>query len=99
MSEITGHEHQLLKIFSSDFEYHIPAYQRPYAWTVEETDTLFDDLYSFYASEQEDENYFLGSIVLIKASGLSQMRRAYGAPHTSTLPTPLMRRMAGRRLL
>lgn len=66
MSEITGHEYQLLKIFSSDFEYHIPAYQRPYAWTVEETDTLFDDLYSFYASEQEDENYFLGSIVLIK---------------------------------
>lgn len=66
MSEITGHEYQLLKIFSSDFEYHIPAYQRPYAWTVEETDTLFDDLYSFYASEKEDENYFLGSIVLIK---------------------------------
>ncbi len=66
MSEITGHEYQLLKIFSSDFEYHIPAYQRPYAWTVEETGTLFDDLYSFYTSEQEDENYFLGSIVLIK---------------------------------
>lgn len=66
MSEITGHEYQLLKIFSSDFEYHIPAYQRPYAWTVEEAGTLFDDLYSFYTSEQEDENYFLGSIVLIK---------------------------------
>lgn len=48
MSEITGHEYPLLKIFSSDFEYHIPAYQRPYAWTVEETSTLFDDLYSFY---------------------------------------------------
>ena len=66
MSEITGHEYQLLKIFSSDFEYHIPAYQRPYAWTEEETGTLFDDLYSFYLSEQDDENYFLGSIVLIK---------------------------------
>ncbi|SFG07289.1 protein of unknown function [Lachnospiraceae bacterium C7] len=66
MSEIAGHEYQLLKIFSSDFEYHIPAYQRPYAWTEEETGTLFDDLYSFYVSEQEDENYFLGSIVLIK---------------------------------
>lgn len=37
MSEINGHEYQLLKIFSSDFEYHIPAYQRPYAWTTEET--------------------------------------------------------------
>ena len=66
MSEITGHEYQLLKIFSSDFEYHIPAYQRPYAWTPEETGTLFDDLYSFYTSEKDDENYFLGSIVLIK---------------------------------
>lgn len=66
MSEINGHEYQLLKIFSSDFEYHIPAYQRPYAWTEEETDTLFDDLYGFYTSEQDDENYFLGSIVLIK---------------------------------
>ena len=30
---------------------------------MEETDTLFDDLYGFYMSEQEDENYFLGSIV------------------------------------
>ena len=66
MSEINGHEYQLLKIFSSDFEYHIPAYQRPYAWTVEETDTLFEDLYGFFTSENEDENYFLGSIVLIK---------------------------------
>ena len=66
MSEINGHEYQLLKIFSSDFEYHIPAYQRPYAWTTEETNTLFDDLYGFFTSEPEDENYFLGSIVLIK---------------------------------
>lgn len=66
MSEINGHEYQLLKIFSSDFEYHIPAYQRPYAWTTEETDTLFDDLYGFFSSESEEENYFLGSIVLIK---------------------------------
>ena len=66
MSEINGHEYHLLKIFSSDFEYHIPAYQRPYAWTTEETNTLFDDLYGFFTSEPEDENYFLGSIVLIK---------------------------------
>ena len=66
MSEIIGHEYPLLKIFSSDFEYHIPVYQRPYAWTIEETNTLFDDLYVFYTSEKEDENYFLGSIVLIK---------------------------------
>lgn len=66
MSEIKGNEYSLLKIFSSDFEYHIPAYQRPYAWTEEEAGTLFEDLYSFYQTEKVDENYFLGSIVLIK---------------------------------
>ena len=43
----------------------IPAYQRPYAWTVDQTSELFDDLYDFYFNEQ-DEGYFLGSIVLIK---------------------------------
>lgn len=66
-NKITGKEYPLLKIFSSDFEYHIPAYQRPYAWTEEETGTLFDDLYDFYRSEDAaKDNYFLGSIVLIK---------------------------------
>lgn len=62
---ITAKEYPLLKIFNSDFEYHIPAYQRPYAWTKTETSTLFDDLYDFYQSKQDD-SYFLGSIVLIK---------------------------------
>lgn len=47
-SKITGEEYLLLKIFSFDFEYHIPAYQRPYAWITEEAGILFDDLYEFY---------------------------------------------------
>ncbi len=64
--KITGAEHPLFKIFSSEFDYHIPPYQRPYAWRREETGTLFDDLYDFYKNEKQDENYFLGSIVLIK---------------------------------
>lgn len=64
-SKITGKEYQLSKIFSKEFDYYIPAYQRPYAWTEEETETLFNDLLDFYQTEQVD-NYFLGSIVLIK---------------------------------
>ena len=64
-NKITGKEYPLAKIFSSDFEYHIPGYQRPYAWTEEETGILFDDLYEFFQTEEND-NYFLGSIVLIK---------------------------------
>lgn len=64
-SRITGKEYPLLKIFSSDFEYYIPSYQRPYAWTISEAGILFDDLYEFYKTEPSD-NYFLGTIVLIK---------------------------------
>ena len=63
--KISGAEYPLAKIFSSDFEYHIPLYQRPYAWTVDQVSDLFDDLYDFHQTEN-DEGYFLGSIVLIK---------------------------------
>lgn len=62
---ISGEEYPLWKIFSSDFEFNIPSYQRPYAWTKEETSILFNDLYDFYENEKDDD-YFLGSIVLIK---------------------------------
>lgn len=65
-TKIKGAEYPLAKIFSSDFDYSIPAYQRPYAWTEEETEILFDDLYGFYTDESAEESYFLGSIVLIK---------------------------------
>ena len=64
-NQITGKEYPLDKIFSSDFEYHIPVYQRPYAWTEDETGKLFDDLNDFF-STRSAENYFLGSIVMIK---------------------------------
>jgi len=83
-SKITGKEYPLLKIFSSDFEYHIPAYQRPYAWTKEETGVLFDDLYSFYQTEQED-NYFLGTIVLIKDDDKPLARVVDGQQRLTTL--------------
>ena len=64
--KISAAEYPLAKIFSSDFEYVIPPYQRPYAWTVDQASELFDDLFDFYKSEPKEESYFLGSIVLIK---------------------------------
>ncbi len=63
--KISGSEYPIAKIFSSEFDYVIPPYQRPYAWTIDETSELFQDLLDFYLNEQ-DEGYFLGSIVLIK---------------------------------
>ena len=52
--KISGAEYPLAKIFSSDFDYSIPSYQRPYAWTGDETSELFDDLYDFHQKEQAD---------------------------------------------
>lgn len=66
MSKIIGKEYPISDIFTSKFEYHIPSYQRPYAWEKEQAETLFDDLLDFYNNQPEDDNYFLGSIVLIK---------------------------------
>lgn len=47
----------------------IPEYQRPYAWSDEQVETLFEDLWEFTASSGGTENngsYFLGSIVSYK---------------------------------
>ncbi|PKO27553.1 MAG: hypothetical protein CVU36_19680 [Betaproteobacteria bacterium HGW-Betaproteobacteria-9] len=66
--KISGAEYPLAKIFSSDFDYVIPSYQRPYAWTEVQAGELFADLYDFF-SKEKDETYFLGSIVLIKEEG------------------------------
>lgn len=63
--EIKGKEYPLSEIFSKKFEHHIPSYQRPYAWTTEQAEELFDDLYDEFKNVTSS-NYFLGSIVLIK---------------------------------
>lgn len=65
-AKITGAEYPLCKIFSSEFDFKIPSFQRPYAWSEDESSELFDDLYEFYKNEANDEQYFLGSIVLAK---------------------------------
>lgn len=44
----------------------IPEYQRPYAWTAEQIETLFEDLWEFTATNggtEREGSYFLGSIV------------------------------------
>lgn len=64
--KISGAEYPLSKVFSSEFDFKIPSFQRPYAWTEDESSELFDDLYEFYKNEAFDEQYFLGSIVLAK---------------------------------
>lgn len=44
----------------------IPEYQRPYAWTDEQVETLFEDLWEFTSTiggTENESSYFLGTIV------------------------------------
>lgn len=67
---IEGAGYPIKKVFSDDFVFNIPNYQRPYARTTEETEKLLIDLIDALGDESTDINqispYFLGNIVLIK---------------------------------
>jgi hypothetical protein len=92
--KISGAEYPLAKIFSSDFDYSIPSYQRPYAWTEVQAGELFSDLYDFFLKEKED-TYFLGSIVLIKEEGIPDAEVIDGQQRLTTL-TILLAAMTAR---
>lgn len=50
-------------------QFHIPSFQRPYAWSTDQTEQLFDDLLNAFNAAQDenlDEEYFLGTIILAK---------------------------------
>jgi uncharacterized protein with ParB-like and HNH nuclease domain len=54
----------VLKIFRSSV-FHIPFYQRPYSWGIEDCDVLWSDIIQHFVNDPED-SYFLGVVVLAK---------------------------------
>lgn len=50
------------ELFSPEYFYNIPDYQRPYVWTSDQIGTLFDDIYHAYSNGAQQE-YFLGCMV------------------------------------
>lgn len=57
------------ELFEGNYQFEIPDYQRPYAWTTEQAGELFDDLITAMQDVKTPgttSQYFLGSIVLIK---------------------------------
>ncbi len=74
MSKLNIDQRTISSLFSdkkSDFL--IPDYQRPYAWTQDECETLWEDLYLFAFPnnsssdfDSENDEYFLGPIVTFK---------------------------------
>lgn len=64
MANIDAREINLQQLLSRPNEaYKVPIYQRPYAWGEEQWRELLEDL----SEIEEDEQHFLGSIVVIPA--------------------------------
>lgn len=86
---LTAKEQSLSKIFSDDYVFTIPGYQRPYSWGTEQAQELFDDLLSALKSSPEKLNdsapYFLGSIVLIKEESAAEATVVDGQQRLTTL--------------
>lgn len=84
MTEIKASQQNLDHVFSNAYFYEIPTYQRPYSWETEQVGELLDDLLN--AMERNDqEPYFLGSIVLIKDEMDSKSEVIDGQQRLTTL--------------
>ncbi len=73
MSKLNVDQKTIFDLFSDKkVDFLIPDYQRPYAWGEEQCQTLWDDIFLFsfpdnnYEAFDENEEYFLGSIVTFK---------------------------------
>lgn len=84
MKQIEAGEIQLGTLFTKDYEFSIPEYQRPYAWGKDETLQLLDDL-TGALNRDIDEPYFMGSVVLVKEKGLPQSEVIDGQQRLTTL--------------
>ncbi|MBQ8035715.1 MAG: DUF262 domain-containing protein [Proteobacteria bacterium] len=67
-TDILVNKQSVKQLFLSGCErpFVMPEYQRPYSWTIDETEILFNDIWEFSINEGgtcSDGKYFLGSIV------------------------------------
>lgn len=73
VAELQAGKKTVLELLGNEkASFHIPSYQRPYAWGVEECETLWDDICSFTVPDNDpngfvaDSEYFLGPLVTFK---------------------------------
>lgn len=87
---LSAQQETIATIFGSGrYVFFVPGYQRPYSWTVEQAQELFDDVLTFMRTnigDHDDETpYFLGSIVLIKDEGRPESQVIDGQQRLTTL--------------
>ena len=84
MKQLQASEVPLHKVFSSDYHFKIPDYQRPYAWEQDQAGQLLDDVVESMA-RSADEPYFLGSLILVKQAGVASADVIDGQQRLTTL--------------
>lgn len=77
---------KVAEVFSKEYAFTIPAYQRPYAWEATQAEELLADLKDAMARDSAAGGfYFLGSIVLVKSHGNPASRVVDGQQRLTTL--------------
>jgi hypothetical protein len=87
-SKIQAAERPVGDVFSDEYRFSVPRYQRPYAWTTEHAGEMFDDLLAGVTAKPfdgETDPYFLGSIVLVKSEGDPDAEIVDGQQRLTTL--------------
>ncbi|HIS09310.1 MAG TPA: DUF262 domain-containing protein, partial [Candidatus Scatomorpha intestinipullorum] len=83
MAEMKTERKSVLEYLSKN-KFLIPMYQRTYVWSEDECEQLYDDIYSFFINkEEENEDYFLGSVVVFKENNKQNI--IDGQQRTTTL--------------
>lgn len=86
---IKAGQEKLARVFSDEYAFVIPNYQRPYAWEVEHAEALLNDILEALdealSAPKEAITYFLGSIVLIKQPGAAEAKVVDGQQRLTTL--------------
>lgn len=62
MAEIEAKKVNIGTLFSENYRFEIPIFQRPFSWRRNNFEDLFDYIYDAFESNQEE--YFLGTIIL-----------------------------------
>lgn len=89
MSKLNVDQKNIGALFSDKrADFIIPDYQRPYAWTEEECQTLWEDVFAFPENDKDkfnnDDEYYLGPIVTFKNDS-SKMEVIDGQQRLTTL--------------
>src|ERR1700720_3932492 len=88
LEPIKAGQERLSRVFSDEFAFAIPTYQRPYAWEREQAEALLDDILAALKDATETREAvtdFLGSIVLIKQPGSPEAKVVDGQQRLTTL--------------